>query len=753
MTTFDLRLAGNRKDLKLWLVIQGIGYVFKSRVGVDASTILGETYTEVSGALIDADEGGESVDFEQQAVTGGSLSFKLVQAWGQTFLDDTLRQRQRKIGWLTDDLSTANTTIKMNDTSTITAGDIIYIGEESILVGTVASGTDLTGCTREKFGSRARPQKSSSSTLGAAVYAYPTGMVGRRVSLYGSFCKDDGTSSAALTKLLNTYVIEEAPEWVDERCVSFRCGPILDEHLDAPLYVGVREVGGGRVRQSGVHADLIACDVDDADAFTLPDSTFPTFALLTRENLGTIARIYYLDSASTPNKIEVYPDDQLDPPGLTGVTSSGGHVRSLSNYYASDHARHIALVSGATGTWALWLLTSRLGDAANGAYDVLPGKERVDLNDAEFRFGAGIDVTDMDVDAFTAVSGRWVTFPLMRECKSGDVVREVCWATESVAYSTSDGQLSLLRMGDNRDTPTVVLDDSYAIAGEHAHSWVDEDGIYPRVTWRLNYDPNQDRFTAEHVTIDSELMQRYPRREKALVIESRGMGLDLGAAAGSTQQLRRAFPMSVIELDQVARSMQVRGGRGRLMVRRKFKIGASVARIGDVVTLSFDAADHNGGTVLGRNGRVVGRRPSHIEGWCELTIEVFESVYRLAPSCVVTARTTVSIANDTLTLSTTAPDAAGASPQDDFHVGQTVRIWDVSAGSSTTRTIAAILSGPPRLRFTAAAPAIEANRDWLTWDTLGTSSGTSGNGDDEGDWIYFMAASGVAAEGDTRRWT
>jgi hypothetical protein len=132
---------------------------------------------------------------------------------------------------------------------------------------------------------------------------------------------------------------------------------------------------------------------------------------------------------------------------------------------------------------------------------------------------------------------------------------------------------------------------------------------------------------------------------------------------------------------------------------------------------------------------------------------VFEAVYRVAPSSIIAAVSTTDSANDTIELSTSDPDHASTSPQDDFHVGQLVRIWDMSAAAYEDAEIASILSGPPRLVFTGSlALTVETGRDWVTWGPLGTSDGTTANGDDESDWLYQMANDGVAAEGATRRW-
>ena len=747
--TFDARVVGTRKKLWLWITIQGVERVFKQNSTMACADVLGGSRPE-SAVLLDIDEGGEDLDFAKRIVVGGGLSFKLKQPFGTTILEDIYRPRARSFSWVTSDTVPAATALALQSTSGLSANDLIYIGQETIRVGTVASGTSLTGCTRELYGSRADTYLASSTSLGAAVYLAPPSLVGRRVTLYGSLVLDDGSTTSALTKTIGTFVIEQNPEWIDEHTLDVRCGPLMDLYRRAPQYQGIREVQAGAIGHSATDTEALAVEVADATAFTIP-ATFPTYALLTREGRGTIARLLAADNVSTPNLIDVYPEDMLEPSGLR--FTANGTLSDATTSQDIERARHIAIVSGMTGTWALWLLLSRYGDGTNGAYDVLPGVQRTAIEGEEFRFGAGLSEDDVDDAAISDASGYWVTFPLMRQCEVGDVLAELTLQTNTFAYVTAAGLLSVSALGDNRAASVLTLDSSYCIANETARVSVDEESIAPRLVWRADYDPNTDEYILEHVSVDMELVQRYPQREEPLEIESRGIGVDVSTHSGGRQQLRRPFPLTMLELNQLARSYQSRGGRGRLIIRRKFKIAAAIARVGDVVTISFSAKDGQGGDVLGSSARVIGRRPSHSEGWCELTFEVFEPVYRFAPSAVIVARSTVSIANDTYELSTTAPDAAGSSPQNDFFVGQVVRIWDVSAGTSTTATVAALLSGPPRLRFTAAVAAPEANRDWLTWNTLSAADGPSSNGDDSNDWAYFMPDTGTAGNGNTRRWS
>ena len=57
-------------------------------------------------------------------------------------------QRPSIVTYLNANLTSAGTALTVLSTSGMSNGDVIHVGRESILIGTVASGTSLTGCTR-----------------------------------------------------------------------------------------------------------------------------------------------------------------------------------------------------------------------------------------------------------------------------------------------------------------------------------------------------------------------------------------------------------------------------------------------------------------------------------------------------------------------------------------------------------------------------------------------------------------------------
>ena len=81
-----------------------------------------------------------------------------------------------------DPLTKAATTINLVSTTGITAGDVIHISQEAILVGTVAGATQLTGCTRGYLLTNATRHE-----VGVKVYGYLPNLIGRPCWLYKGY--------------------------------------------------------------------------------------------------------------------------------------------------------------------------------------------------------------------------------------------------------------------------------------------------------------------------------------------------------------------------------------------------------------------------------------------------------------------------------------------------------------------------------------------------------------------------------------
>lgn len=763
--TFATHATGRNKKIALWFTIQGIERVFKERRGIDCSTLLGEARTESTVVMRKGlDEGEETLDLQKLCAVGGSFKASLVQPFGSTVLRDTFKTLERKKATLTTDMTKTATSASVVSTAALgsVGTDVdVFIGGETIGAH-INSATALTSLVRGKYGSRAQTHKGvSGGDVAGAVFLAAPAWLGRRVTLYGSWLLDDGTTTAALTTTLGTYVIEKPPT-SRENVWTIECGPLSDEYAARKLYVGQSESKGGSLYLENVTDEDYTVEIDDATKFVV-GANYQSWALIKiagdpsapypkRFARYQFSQVTSANGATTPNTITVRPVNWYDPPitfSEVANASSGG-----SGGIPVESVRHVGIIGGITGTPLLNAIMSMLGDGANGAYDVMPGRDRSALLQPSWRFGAGVHEADVDAAAFDALSRSWF-YVLDEETTLGAILGQWCLLADRFWLTTAAGLLSSKSASDVATTATMTISAAMRVPGSPVETWVDEASIFPTVKVDANWSPGAREFRFSDTTNDYEMLDRYPQREDIREVQAKGLGVDIGARLDEwPQHFVRPNLMTIGELETTARRWQVAEGRGRLMVKVVCTMLAVTLAVGDVVTIGFDGDNYTGGSINGRRARVVGRRRRWADGAVDLTLAVMETVYVFAPSAVVTAVTTTTIANDTVTLSTTSHDVSGTSPENDFPVGTQVRLWDMTpAISSQVLTVAAILAGH-KLRFTAGVVGtVETGRDWLTWNTLATNAAlTSSSGFSETGGAYMCADNEANADGTTRRW-
>jgi hypothetical protein len=744
--TFTDRLAGSRKRLVLWLTISGIEPVFAER-DLDVDDILGEARTVHALIPSRGIEVGEStLDLERMREIGGSLRFRLRQKFGTSTLTDLLQTLRRPRTFITSDVTTSGTTFSLSSASAFTAPGTFYVGNETVTF-TGKSSNDLTSCTRGKYGSRAQAHVSDGSTGGASVFDVPPGWLGRRVKLYGSFMQDDGTTTSDLTQLLGTFSIEESPTFIDSMTVEVHCAPCIDEYLGRPLYVGYDEVRAGEASVADDGENVLVA-VDDARRFE-PGASFVTYALLKRDDgMAYIGRI--VDADALLSTITVKPGAGFYDPLILGAF--GGDITPNLGVMAS--ARHIAIIGGTTGMSIVRLLVSRYGDTAGGTYDVIPGVSRSNIYDADAKFGANIAEDDIDPEAIYSIGGPPWAYVLDQTVTVGDVLREWCLVMGVYAVVDEDGKLTVKQSSETADASALTITSAMLAASAPPRAYVDESAIKPVIEFAANYSPSSQELQYVATHSDAEMQARYPARTDIARYEFKGISVDLPELDPSAQRYVGLNRMSRVQLDEIARRLQKADGRGRLLVEIRMSMRGLALHLGDVVTPSFEAPNYKGGSISGTAARVIGKRPRFDDGTVDVRLQILDRLFLIAPSAVVTAVSTTSIANDTVTLSTTDPTANNTSPANNFAVGMVIRLWDVSAGTSQTLTIASIPS-VSSLRFTAGVSGtVETGVDFLTWSTKGVNSSlTSVAGNDEADLMMFETEPVSDPDGDgVRRW-
>jgi len=192
-----------------WVQIAGVPVVLAER---ETGLALPSGYTSEDASLVIDDSaaiGAEQIDRERGTSVSLSFGFRLldtatVRAW--------LRAPSKQM-FLAADLTATGTALTVDDTTGWSNGETAYIGMEAVTLGTVASGTSVTGCTRGTLGTYKSAHKVG--TTGQIVTDLPRYWRGRDVILWASPCDQSGfvtgDTLAADARMVWRGRIEEGP--------------------------------------------------------------------------------------------------------------------------------------------------------------------------------------------------------------------------------------------------------------------------------------------------------------------------------------------------------------------------------------------------------------------------------------------------------------------------------------------------------------------------------------------------------------
>lgn len=721
--TFAGNLAsGKYRNLRLVVLVDGVNVAFSEQSASVPPTVTARTNSKT---IVKVEQGETRMDLQRRREVGGSLTVTLLDDSSHS-LRSLFRPRVRRSTWITSTITASSATINVNSSTGLTSP--VYIdGETVAFSGTTA--TSLTGCSRGSYSSEAVPHLGGTSA-GAGVYQYAPTWAGRRVQLVGYFVDEHGQVDAAdAEQVLGTFHLEEAPAYLGNDTWELRCGELAEQYARIKVGVGIEDC-----------------------------SFYPP----TRDSNGDYvfnvaeAKDYLFPSISTPStwvRIET-PDGERFIAPIASV--AGGSVTVMATALTSRGRARLHILRETAGeTWKLrpvtilngempaiqmlQLLASRLGDAANGAYDVLPGTQRTAFHGPEFRMGAGILAAQIDASSFTTAAAFGVpwSFVLDEEMPLGDVLADFCLAINGIWYVNADGTIAVMSMSDAEDAVALAITDGNSI-GETTVSY-DEENIYPRVSLRCNYDPVVGDFTTTMNISDTELQARYPLRQDALVLESRSIRIN---EQGMPLVVSPALSLPGIDLESardVLRRVQMGNGRGRIITRHVCTADAWLTFHGDIVTVTDSAApDLDGSTMSSFRGRVIGRRPDYDAGTIDLVVESQDPVYRIAPAALVSSLGGAWPGTPRINLSTTAYENASASPENMFAVGWSVWVFDISANTYEERTVAS--SGANYITLDSATTFTPVAGDFVTVpeQTGAPSSPSSTDGYAKTDFTYQM---------------
>jgi len=706
------RTANEHVDLHLSVVVEGIPVVFVERNLPTSPAVWGGRTPIV--CLTRVEEGESTLSYEDRREMAATLDLEMLDDAG--VLADLFATASRSVTWASATSTVSATTITLASTAALVGGQHIYVGAETITVGTVASGTSLTGCTRGAFGSTAAALYGTASD-GDSVYVVPPFWRGRRVSLYGH--APDGAGLYTST-LLGTYLIDEAPVQAGDLRWTLRCAGIVQEYWERSIGLGLREQAAKSV--VSISTSILVW-VEDATAFRL-GSSFPTYAAIdatSRRSGREVFAVYEVVSVdTTTNFIGLALSPSFGTPHiLTGVGFLDATIRPVATF---------------SGSALLYLLLSREGQGAT-SYDRLPGRLPASTYEGGWRMGAAFTTAEVDIAAFEAVPFVNSLFVVEREEKLTDVLREWTLLTNTAIVSTVDGKIKPITLAPPRiiNTTTIGADD--VIPDGPLTVTCDEANVYPLLTVRGGYDIRSGDFTVEAPLVNVDLAKKYQRNTNKLEVEIKSIGIDGGFPIGfDAPSWRNPVSMRVEDLIVYVDAVMKGSTLGRRFLSLSLSHEHLGLRIGDVVTLgtdlpdAYDLPDFRGGSILGLSARVVARRPRYDQARVDVRLELLDRLLHVCPAATITAYDGLK----TYTLSATAPEVSGASPANDFWIGAVVTFVDRSSLATTPATHATSITAIPSTTqitidvnpsFTA-----ELTVDYVVLNPEASSTGTSTSG-------------------------
>jgi hypothetical protein len=671
MTLYDdLAQRGKHIDLILGLVVDGAPYVFVERPIPSTFAILTNRAQVV--AVKTVKEGESRLDLEIRREVSATVDFDLI-GNDDGSLDQILSVNRRRTAWITAGFAAGATTLVMTSTAGMVAGDTIYVGAESILVGVVASATTLTGCTRGYLGTTAVELFGSASD-GDPVYRYVPSWEGRRAWLY-AWTVDQGV--ALSQQILSTLIIDEPPRYQGAYAWSIRCAGVMQEYMERAVGVGLREAN--ITETPTVAASSITLPVDDATAFAV--GTTPAYVVLSTGQVRELLSV-----------------------AATSITISRERFQQrfgLPSPIRAESVRQIGVSSGASAYPLVWALLSKYGSGVG--LDVFPGVAPANTFDFGWRLGAGLDAADVDTTSFIARTTFPHTIVIDDEKPVGDLIQEWCMLSSSAVVVTSDGQLKAISISNPRSTTSVIIGKANLVPDSGIDVVANESVITPLATVECDYSPVAKETRATVNLIDVDNLKRYPRSPRRREIALPSVGSE--DAARLVRDDPWAHPSSASTGDIQNIAYDIVGGEGplaRIEVSVTVTLDLLSLRLGDVTQIGsglpdgFNAPNMAGGTISGMYARVVSRRPDYDRGVVGLTLQLLEPLVHVCPAAVI-----ASAVGAVLTLSTTGPEVRTTSPGDDFGTALYVRVYDVSASAyetieivNTTTTTITLASAP-----------------------------------------------------------
>lgn len=159
--SFDRIKDTGSGQLEFRLYIEGLQETFVSSEALASGLSLSSGHVAVNGLQRDGIGFEESPALAQAEVEASGMTVQIVDRQTDDRVTTAFASQPTVYTWLTADLTASATTVSVKSTAGMTAGDTIHVGTEAILIGTVASTTSLTGCSRGYRGTIAQAHYTS----------------------------------------------------------------------------------------------------------------------------------------------------------------------------------------------------------------------------------------------------------------------------------------------------------------------------------------------------------------------------------------------------------------------------------------------------------------------------------------------------------------------------------------------------------------------------------------------------------------
>ncbi len=753
MSTFANSIDGQRHAVRFVVKVSGVPFAFIEDANAPSGATSG--YQKLH-ALDDIEFGTSRLDLEKRRQLAGTVRITLREPpdkYGSNGsgtvrianLRDVFQPRVRPSGSLgatitaaasltggafdsiqllyTDDFDLTNDQIFDLNNDGAPDKACIWIDNEAFTWDGLASPT-LTYVDRAEFGTSAAAHYYAAVGQAADIFKAPPSWRGRKVTISAYNLEDEATGGVSSHTTIGTYRLTGPPQYQGNGVWTLEAEDLIQNFAELPIYTGFRDFDGGSVDFKTTAA--MTLDGDTVDALKQGDIPSYMLASVRRGDADTMQVCFKISSTNEGSDTVtlVETGDQLTPGAdveARTIFRTNGTIGVA--YPKLESVRHVGIFRGDPVLGALYLLLSDEGDGTNSGYDALPGRTRTSYGGQQWRFGAAIPFTEINLSDITDnLVGKsawgWV-YMISEPTTVGEIMRWACEASGSYWYVNTSGVIQMkplrLRLPASITSATLALNEDAILVDSPNQIGFSDEHVTAGYNYRGGYDPIARVHFSVGGQVDWEIFDRYPGGNLFADI-------DIGPAAigerdHDGQRVSTGIqPTKGHRLHAWLRGRITEDSRARATITVEAGLNAMTLSVGDVVDVTnADIPDGEGGTISGAPCLIVSRQIDYNTGIVRFDLEVQERGSIWSPSMLVSTWTsgtkTIVFQSGAATVPWMSDPTA---PTDELAAGWTLRFHgQASGGSVETATIASITNGTTIVLDSAPA----------SWSTTAPSSG------------------------------